>query len=68
MPYTNENTSNTSEDKNTIKSRTYFHCGPHHKTSGHHKTLTECAIINKKTTYVLKQSHKQSLSVTPYTP
>ena len=34
MPYTKEKTSNTIEDKNTIKSKTYFHCGPQHKTSG----------------------------------
>ena len=34
MPYTNERTSNTIEDKNTIKSRTYFH--------------PECVIINKE--------------------
>ena len=46
MPYTNENTSNTIEDKNTIKSRTYFHCGPQHKTA-QDKTLTVCVIINK---------------------
>ena len=38
MPYTNKNTSNTTEDKNTKKSRTYFHCGPQHKTSGPDKT------------------------------
>ena len=50
MPYTNENTSNTRiEDRNTIKSRPYFHCGPQHKTSRQDKTLRECVIINKKT-------------------
>ena len=37
MPYTKEKTSNTIEDKNTIKSKTYFHCGPQHKTSGQGK-------------------------------
>ena len=39
MPDTHKNTSNTIEDKNTIKSRAYFHCGPQHKTSGQDKTL-----------------------------
>ena len=38
MPYTHEKTSNTIEDKNTIKSRSYFHCGPQHKTTGQDKT------------------------------
>ena len=33
MPYTNERTSNTIEEKKTIKSKTYFH--------------PECVIINK---------------------
>ena len=47
MPYTNEKTSNTIEGKNTIKSRTYFHFGPHHKTLRQDKTLMECVIINK---------------------
>ena len=47
MPYTHEKTSNTIEDKNKIKSRTHFHVGPQHKTSGQDKTLTECVIINK---------------------
>ena len=37
MPYTHEKISNTIEDKNTLKSRTYFHCGPQHKTSGQGK-------------------------------
>ena len=37
MPYTNEK---TIEDKNTIKSRTYFHCGPQHKTSGEVMAVT----------------------------
>ena len=44
MPYTHEKTSNTIEDKNT-KSRTYFHCGPQHKTSGQDNTL-KSVIIN----------------------
>ena len=30
-----------------IKSRTYFHCGPRHKTSGQDKAVTECVMINK---------------------
>ena len=47
MPDTYENTSKTIEDKNTIKSRTYFHCGPQHKTSRQDKTLTESVVINK---------------------
>ena len=47
MPYTNKNTSNTIEDKNTLKSRTYFHCGPQHKTPGQDETVTECMIINE---------------------
>ena len=58
MPYTNDKTSNTIERKNTIKSRTFFHCGPHRKTSGQDKAVTECVIINKnvikKTRYVPK--------------
>ena len=48
MPYTNEKTSNTFEDKNTIKSRTYFRCGPQHKTSGEDKTVTELCDNPKK--------------------
>ena len=47
MPYTHEKASNINEDKNTIKSRTYFHSGPNHKTSAQDKTLTECVIVNK---------------------
>ena len=38
MPYTYEKKSNTIQDKNT-KSRTSFHCGPQHKTSGQDDTL-----------------------------
>ena len=45
MQYTHDKTSNTIEDKNTIKSQTYFHCGPQHKTSGQDETLTDCVII-----------------------
>ena len=54
MPYTNEK---TIKEKNTIKSRTYFHCGPHHNTSGQDKTLTECVINNKN--LILKKEKKK---------
>ena len=58
MAYTNKNTSNTIEDKNTIKSRTNFHCGPQHKTSGQDKTVTECVILNKM--LLLKKKRKRN--------
>ena len=45
MPYTHEKTSNTIEDKNTLKSRTYFHCGPQHKTSGQGKKLKNKNLV-----------------------
>ena len=41
LPHTNENTSYTIEDKNTIKDF-HLHCGPQHKTSGQDKAVTEC--------------------------
>ena len=48
MPCTHEKTSNTIVDKNTIMSRTYFHFGPQHKTSGQDKTShSQCVKINE---------------------
>ena len=75
MPYTNENTSNTRiEDRNTIKSRTYLHCGPQHKTSRQDKTLRECVIINKKKNlyfkylYFLAGTYRNETCIEPLDP
>ena len=67
MPYTNEKTLNTIEDKNTMKSRTYFLCGPQQKTSGHDKTLTENVIINENILFVFS-TYRNETCIKPSDP